>query len=447
MKINKMYYKIRDRTVAISIYLIGNKKLFPIIFLNLLVVLYCFGNLYFHPIKNLFVDDWIILKNFSLDNYGFNQINMNTYNSNPLIFSRVFYIFTTNLLGLDISTTALILFASYLMILSFFAISVTREYNNKNLACAGIILIGLNLNQYQNFTMPICWPWILSLMLFYLAFLISINYKDISILFFLVLVVLIAPQVFSLGFIIPIGLLLINSFSILLNRFSFRKIILVVASLVSILLSYYLSIKGNEESPQKIGELFHLIDNPIRIVLFLLSSFGAPFTPASEYASAISITFGILIAVILLIFLKNCSMHKKISHRNLIIYGIIFHLLQIFARYNGSLASIKIVNQPRYTTGALILLMGVYLGSFRYATNRIHFYVIIGLLTIMTFSGLKTSSDFIDTRFNQSERIENCIFEYGLKNEFCLDILNPGTEILSESEFSDAIDYILNHRS
>jgi hypothetical protein len=328
-----------------------------------------------------------------------------------------------------------------------FASKITRDFYNKNFAYAGIILIGLNLNQYQNFAMPTCWPWIISLMLFYLAYLASISNRHTFYSFFLILIVLIAPQVFSLGFIIPIGIFIINFLSIFLKEFSIKKITLLLGSLISIVLSYYLSIAGRDETSTTLPGLSKIIHDPSRAILFTLSSFGAPFTPGSRYSSAISVIFGTVVAVLLLISLKNYSITEIIFNSNLIIYGIIFHLLQLFARYNGSKDSITIVSQPRYTTGALILLMGIFLCSLPYIINRKKFYVAIGLLIVMTISGLKTSWDFTQTRNGQSELVENCILKNEYENQLCFDTLYPGAEVLSKIEFSNAVNYILVSRN
>jgi hypothetical protein len=60
----------------------------------------------------------------------------------------------------------------------------------------------------------------------------------------------------------------------------------------------------------------------------------------------------------------------------------------------------------------------------------------------MSVAGAKTSWDFAQTRGNASKNIENCLNNYGFQNQVCLEMLNPGTEILSTNEFTNALEYV-----
>ena len=401
-------------------------------------------NLSFHPINHLFVDDWIIFKDFSLNNSGFNAVNLTSYNGNPLFFSRLLFIFVTDTLGLAISTMAFILFGVYTIVLYFFATIITNDLPNKYWARTGIMVIGLNLNQYQNFVMPICWPWIISLIIFYMAYLLSINHGNVVKYFSFSFLILVAPQIFSLGFILPIGVLLINLALILDKDISVKKISLISLSLISIFLSFYISIGVNKDEYEKTLGIYPLIANPLRAFTFLLSSIGAPFTPASRYSTVISITFGVLIFILVMLTLKKRKAKGLSNAKNLIWYGLIFHALQLIARFDGSQESVNVVNQPRYTTGALILLLGLFLAYVPINLNKAKFLTIYLALAVMSLAGAKTSFDFAQIRGHTSANIENCITNFGYYDEVCLDLLNPGTEILSFNEFTDALGYLLS---
>jgi hypothetical protein len=67
-------------------------------------------------------------------------------------------------------------------------------------------------------------------------------------------------------------------------------------------------------------------------------------------------------------------------------------------------------------------------------------------LAVMSMAGAKTSFDFADIRGNASANIENCVIKSGYYDEVCVDLLNPGTEILSLNEFTDALKYISSKR-
>lgn len=328
--------------------------------------------------------------------------------------------------------------------LYFFAFKITNAMRNKDWIRIGLVIIGLNLNQYQNFVMPICWPWIISLMIFYCAFLLPIDNLHTPMYLFLIFLLLVSPQIFSLGFILPIGLVLVIFFPTLRRKLSAKKIGLIIFSMLSVFISYFISIEGNKDIYQKTFGIDPLYKNPWGAFMFLMSSLGAPFTPASRYSDRISIAFGILM-FLLILFIYN----KKISDitsnaNNLIIYGLIFHLLQLLARYDGSKESINIVNQPRYTTGGLILLMGIFLAYAPKILSQRKFLTVYLMLGIMSVAGVKTSWDFAQTRGNASKDIESCLINYGYQNQVCLNMLNPGDEILSIDEYKGALDYVLN---
>ena len=397
-----------------------------------------------NPIRHLFVDDWVIFKDFSLDNYGFNSQNQTSYNGHHLLFTRVLFIFVTETLRLDIATMAFILFILYVIVLYIFAFKITHNFNDRNLARFGIVIIGLNLNQYQNFVMPICWPWIISLIIFYLAFIALISNQSILKYLVLVTLILVSPQIFGLGNILPIGVLLISLRSTLIDGPTAKKIGLIVSSALSMVSSYALSAESSENSYEQFAGLNSLIDNPIGGFAFILSSFGAPFAPASEYSTYISIICGGLILAFLLYLYKKSIIYGLPQVKILILFGLIFHCLQFFARYNGSDQSIVIVNQPRYTSGALILIMGLFLASLSRNFNKLNISVTFVILAIMSISGFKTSWDFAQNRGNASNLIRVCIDKNGFQNQLCLKMLDPGSKILDTNEFSEAVEYLSN---
>ena len=389
------------------------------------------------------MDDWVILKDFSLNNYGFNSTNLTSYNGNPLFFTRILFIFVTETLRIDISTMAFVFFVSYTLMLYYFAFKITHAMPNKDWIRIGIVIIGLNLNQYQNFAMPICWPWIISLMIFYCAFLVPIDNLHVRTHLFLIFLLLISPQIFSLGFILPIGLVLVILFSTLRKKLTAKKISLIFFSMFSVLISYFISIEGNKDVYEKTIGVNPLYDNPSGAFMIILSSVGAPFTPASRYAVRISMAFGILMFVLILCILNGNRFLVSPNAKNLIIYGLVFHLLQLLARFDGSTESINIVNQPRYTTGGLILIMGIFLAYAPKILSQRKFFTVYLILGAMSIAGIKTSWDFAQTRGNASKDIENCLVNYGYQNQVCLNMLNPGAVILTVDEFTGALDYVL----
>lgn len=422
-------------------------KFFPTLLILICILFTYLGNFSFRPINHLFVDDWAIFKNFSLDNSGFNSTNLTSYNGNPLLFSRILFIFVTDILRINISTMAVILFLLYLIALYYFTTKITYAIPNSNWARMGIMIIGLNLNQYQNFAMPICWPWIISLIVFFLSYVLSMNNTKILKYLLLSLLILASPQIFSLGFIVPIGILLTNLVMLSNKTLQVKRIGLIILSVLSILISYFISMVNNQDGYEKNLGLNLIFVNSREAFAFILSSFGSPFTPASRHSVVISIVFGILILALVVFTVKKDSINDFFESRSLILYGLIFHILQLLARFDGSKESIQIVNQPRYTTGALILIMGLFLAYTPKILNRRHYVVFFLVLSLMSLAGAKTSWDFADIRGRESTDIENCLIDKGYQDLTCIQLLNPGPEILSFDEFADALSYLeLRHK-
>jgi len=412
--------------------------------IHAIIIFFYLVNFIANPIRHLFVDDWVIFKDFSLDNYGLNLQNQTSYNGHHLFFTRVLFIFVTEILRLDISTMAFIFFILYVIILYIFAFKITHGFNNRNLARFGIVIIGLNLNQYQNFVMPICWPWIISLIIFYLAFIILMSEQNIPKYLFLATLILVSPQIFGLGNILPVSILLISLHSILKDGPTAKKAGLIISSTLSMVLSYVISAKSSDNTYEQLVGFKSLVINPLGALKFILSSFGAPFTPASRYSTYISTICGGLILALLLYMFKSALIYGLPQTKILILCGLVFHALQFVARYNGTEQSIVIVNQPRYTSGALILIIGLFLASLSRKLNKLNVSIVIVMLAIMSISGFKTSWDFAQIRGNASNQISICIDKNGFQNQLCLKMLDPGSKILDANKFSEAVEYLYN---
>lgn len=407
-----------------------------------------FWFLFFRPINHLFVDDWEILENLSTENFGFNRTNTIPYNGTSLFVARALYLFTTNILNAGIATTSLILFLLYLVVLGYFAARITRGLSHRNFAIASIFVIGMNLNQYQNFTMPICWIWILSTILFMFSYLLFINSAKRINRLTLILILFVAPYVFIMGFIIPLTIFIASVFSIVIKGFRKHSAIFLVAALLSFALNYLVSIKASEVTYGRLDGLESISKNPLNAAIFIIASFGSPFTPASQFALPISIIFGLLVALLLYTTVKKLPLLQSLTNGDILIYGLLFHGLQLLGRFDGSVSSIINVSSPRYTSGSMILLVGIFLKFMNNPQSKqyIYIYVSVVLVAVMSISGLKTAWDYSSVRSLASKKIENCISRFGIDDPICLAKLDPGREILSQEAFEKAIETISSLR-
>lgn len=356
--------------------------------------------------------------------------------------ARVLYLFTTNILNASITTTSLILFLLYLVVLGYFAARITRGLSHRNFVIASIFVIGMNLNQYQNFTMPICWIWILSTILFMFSYLLFINSAKRINRLTLILILFIAPYVFIMGFIIPLTIFIASVFSIVIKGFRKHSAIFLVAALLSFTLNYLVSIKASEVTYGRLVGLESISKNPLNAAIFIIASFGSPFTPASQFALPISIIFGFLVALLLYTTVKKLSLLQSLTNGDILIYGLLFHGLQLLGRFDGSVSSIINVSSPRYTSGSMILLIGIFLKFMNNPQSKQHIHVSVVLVAVMSISGFKTAWDYSSVRSLASKKIENCISRFGIDDPICLAKLDPGREILSQEAFEKAIESI-----
>jgi hypothetical protein len=118
-------------------------------------------------------------------------------------------------------------------------------------------------------------------------------------------------------------------------------------------------------------------------------------------------------------------------------------VIHLLGRFDGSWTSILIAAQPRYSTGAILLVLGIFLNLLRSGTKSTQLLIII-LLGIMTISGGKTAEDFSTVRHNKSVQITECISNRSLASSKCQVLLYPGERILSQEKFKEALVYLEN---
>ena len=416
------------------------------IFLSFAIIVNLMRLLLTKKIEYLFVDDWSIFKDFSVLDNGINRTNLAPYNSHSIFITRAIYIFSTRTMGISISTFSVILTFLLLVTVFFFARSVSRATikSNKNLAFVTVVIVCFNLNQYQNLTMPICWSWIICLILLLWTYLL-VN-QDINIYRGIILLILslLGPLTLSFGFIIPGFLALKLAYEIYKDRRRLRNTLILTCVIILTSFAYKISILNSTNEYGGFTSPIRMITQPANLFIFLLTSVGSPFTPASRFSVTIATVFGLIILILLIRILRTSkNLSTFLSTDGLITIGIIFHVIHLLGRFDGSWTSILGAAQPRYSTGAILLVLGIFLNLLRGGTKSIQLLIII-LLGAMTISGAKTAEDFSTVRHNKSVQIAECISNYSLTSSKCKVLLFPGKKILSQEKFKEALVYLEN---
>jgi len=417
-----------------------------LIFLSLFLIADLTRLLLSKKITYFFVDDWSIFKDFSASGNGLNLTNLAPYNGHSLIVTRILYIFTTRTIGIQISTFSIILTILLLITIFFLARSASRTSLawNKNFAFIMVVIVCLNLNQYQNLTMPICWSWIICLIVIIWTYLLTNQDLNIYRGMMLLILSLIGPLTLSFGFIIPGFLILKLAHEIHLGRRRRENFFLLTCTTFCTLFVFKIAILNSTSEYGSFTNPIMILTRPINSIIFLLTSIGSPFTPASRFSVTIATVFGFTILLLLMRILQTTkNLSTLLSTDGLITLGIIFHVIHLLGRFDGSWTSILIAAQPRYSTGAILLVLGIFLNLLRRGTKPTKLLITI-LLAIMTISGAKTAEDFSNVRHNKSVQITECISSHSLASSQCEVLLNPGESVLSEAKFKKALVYLEN---
>ena len=415
-----------------------------IIFLTLALIANLTRLLLTKKIEYLFVDDWSIFKDFNTSGNGINLTNLAPYNGHSFFIIRVIYIFSTKTMGIAISTFSIILTILLLITIFFLARSArSATINfNKNFTFATVVIVCINLNQYQNLTMPTCWSWIICLIALIWTYLL-VN-QDINIYrgFILIILSIIGPLTLSFGFIIPGYLALKLAYEIYLGRHRYRNLLILTCVIFSTIFVYNISIINSATEYGGFTSPIRMLSQPVNLISFLLTSIGSPFTPASRFSVTIATVFGSIILLLLMRILRTTKNYSTfLSSDGLITLGLIFHVIHLLGRYDGSWTSIVSAAQPRYSTGAILLVLGIFLNLLRSGTRGTQLVLTI-LLGIMTISGAKTAEDFSTVRHNKSVQIAECISNDSLTSGQCEMLLYPGESILSQAKFKKALVYL-----
>ena len=402
--------------------------------------------LFYKKIDYLFVDDWAIFDNFSTVNNGINTINLQPYNGHSLIVTRIIFIFITETIGIRLSTFSIILtffFAGTLVAL-IRKIRLMVSADRRLILALSFILIALNLNQYQNFTMPISWSWIICLILIIWTYIIASQEMTLTRGTILLIFSILGPLTISFGFIIPGFIILKTGYELLFSRLSLTKLLYLLVIILFTLFSYRIAIVNSVNEYGGFANARVFFAEPLKAMIFILTSIGAPFTPASRFSVHIASFFGFLTLILLLRFLfKLRKISDLFMNDSMITLGIIFHGIHLIGRFDGTWDSILIAAQPRYSTGGILLVLGVVLSMIRRSTRKTEILLIL-LLGTLSVSGMKTAVDFASVRHAASSQISDCEVEFGLDSIECGKLLYPGASIIDDEVFVGAINYLKN---
>jgi len=240
----------------------------------------------------------------------------------------------------------------------------------------------------------------------------------------LVPVIFLSPFTTGLGMIIPMTEILENLYRFIRNKYLARNNILrFFAAILGLIFAYaWPMITKNLNSRAMPGDIslihniFGSLSNPLGIIKFILTLMGSILTPSSRYDPILPMALGFLFLSFLFLFLFKKIQRNDIEdiflNKNSILGGLCFFTLLIFNRFGGLQSEIIGAAAPRYVTGYIVFLLGIFSLLIRKNYHKKLFVFMLILFCFLVFaSGLKTGLEWQKIRFSQTQTVVKCISE------------------------------------
>jgi len=263
-----------------------------------------------------------------------------------------------------------------------------------------------------------------------------------------------SPFTTGLGLVIPMSHLLSVALTIAkeknIRKYSLDILIstsgMAIAYLLPTLLRN-LNSRSGDNSVSDLDSYLSLLMNPIKSTIFLFGLIGNPIFPSSRFDPVPQISIGIIVTVIFACFLiKNRPRQLFFTlaqNQNPLLSGIMF--LALIISFRGE-KSIEESTAPRYVIGSVLFLFGayVYILKSKSASNSKILHKLafaFAFIMLLSLSGIKTGTEWLILRSNQSEALYTCIRNKELAVEKCVNI---GSELREEG--TSDVDFLADLR-
>jgi hypothetical protein len=408
-----------------------------------------------------FVDDWVLLEwllgteELSIRSL-FSQINGHQHVIIKIMLFSYGRIFGESLFGFSLISLALGILGFGLILYTKLAGKFSNIFTFALFYCSAFAILATP-RQLQNYFLPICAPWMLSI--FFIGLYIYSGdrqskkfWKRIK-----MVCLFLAPFSNGLGLVVPIYELISRTFRYLSNGKKGIDVSSTVA-ITAILISNVLPrISIWFDSPGSAGSFSAsftaIYTDPIDAFKFLLLALAQPFLSWHGPNIELGLALGGL-ELLAIVFLLRPKKGVKIRDHldgvlknECLMIGIIFVVIFLISRFGelGVLGSVE----PRYTTGIVILIIGIvleYLKSYR-AKNAVG--IIFALCAIYTWNlGFFVGNDYHEIRYQQSIQIEKCFYlgeSWTEVSPECKELVTENIIGLPESEVLSLLNYIKNN--
>jgi hypothetical protein len=235
-----------------------------------------------------------------------------------------------------------------------------------------------------------------------------------------------------------------NSFNISKRKIFDILIIFTGLTISYILPTFYniLNSRSPESSTSKLSDIFDLIWNPMRGVLFIFGLLGATVTPSSRFDPMVAIFAGVLIVMLIswnlfLLFSLRGFISKVLMNQTPLLGALIFMLMLVVFRGSSEQGSLSEAVVPRYVMGTSLTIFSLFVLILekQNTINNAHIpLTILSLVLVCSLSGLKTGLEWLSVRNLQTSELRACLDSQTVNNLDCIQVAQP----IKEGESSDA---------
>jgi hypothetical protein len=297
----------------------------------------------------------------------------------------------------------------------------------RNLAALTFLALSLSMKQCYMLIMATSLGSMQALLL--ISFFLVLKNKDVKHKGkYLVIISIFAPFTFSMGLVIPIAQLVeflygLGTKTIPKNRMK-QKITQTLVAQIGIVLACVLPFMLNDvnkeaglKQPNLVKTFAQLIHSPINSLQFIFSEIGNIFVPSSRFEPLLPTIAGFLILVTCF-FLIDKTKFKEICHgiftnRNPMMVGIIFLLLVLVMRFDGTKSGILQASQPRYITGSFLFIFGIVMVVIEFPKKNLEDFSLKAFLLILTLcvlvSGIKSGNEWLQIQPKKTQKLATCL--------------------------------------
>jgi hypothetical protein len=378
------------------------------------------------------IDDWLLIPwgTQQTDDASWKEY-WTTVNGHQLILVKGYVKALAHFAALDLRVSAFIaVILVALSVVLFLATLPARHRASFLVFSAGFAILALNVRQLQNFFLVICFTWAMGLLAIAL-FVACHRDGSVSRIRWVVAmcVMFLASLTGGLGIVLP--MYAAGAYMLDFPRQRTRSLVVVVLAIVSVFLAtVYPRMIGAYEGPPAFG-FDLLLSAPIKALAMFLVAVGQPFAAWKASGVPTAMAFGIAGVGFSLWGMAGAARQRRfvafLFENPLIVCGLIFSALLVVTR--GKLLGELVALEPRYTTAAMLVWLGLLMFGWRNLPDS-RWVIAIAAVVLGVAAHVNGSASgfrYLDGQRRQSMVVTDCFRAEGWQfSPECIDLAYPG---------------------